>query len=83
MNTDGSADGGDACDEDDDDDGILDAIDNCPFTSNPSQRNVHPDLNPLGDACSPDDDEDGVPDHLDNCPSHPNLDKTTSMTTPW
>ena len=31
---------GDECDEDSDDDGILDIADNCPFVKNPSQEDV-------------------------------------------
>ena len=48
---------GDACDEDDDNDGKLDTADNCPFDSNPGQENSDGDS--LGNAC-------------DNCPSKDN-----------
>jgi len=47
-------------------DGIADAVDNCPFTYNPDQRDT--DGDGLGDVCDPDIDGDGVPNDLDNCP---------------
>ncbi|MFZ9889491.1 MAG: thrombospondin type 3 repeat-containing protein, partial [Myxococcota bacterium] len=40
---------GDACDEDDDGDGIADAVDNCPSFANPRQENADGDA--VGDAC--------------------------------
>jgi hypothetical protein len=73
MNTDGGlnrydqldndADGvGDPADADDDNDGVPDAIDNCPFTYNPDQKDS--DGDGRGDACDPlnnnDSDGDGV-----------------------
>jgi hypothetical protein len=79
VNTDGDA-SGDACDTDDDNDGVADGSldpddggligigpDNCPLTVNPSQANFDGDS--LGDACDPDDDNDGVLDASDLCPS--------------
>ena len=50
---------GDACDEDDDNDGINDASDNCPKVHNPSQKD---------EDCENDCDADGVPDDRDACP---------------
>lgn len=50
---------GDACDEDDDGDGVRDWADVCPGTADPEQN---PDL------CAGDRDGDGVPDEADNCP---------------
>ena len=59
---DSDADGpGDACDTDDDNDGVLDsAPDNCPFVANQGQANNDGDNQ--GDACDPDDDDDGDDD---------------------
>jgi len=65
---------GDACDTDDDGDGILDGPDNCPLTPNFTQDNMDGDS--LGDACDDEDDGDGFSDaaelamgtnRLDNC----------------
>jgi hypothetical protein len=53
---------GDACD-DSDGDGIVDATDNCPFVSNPNQKNSDGDR--FGDAC-------------DNCPTVTNPDQKDS-----
>jgi len=60
--------GGDACDDDDDNDGVTDnpKRDNCRLVANPDQTDS--DFDGMGDACDPDDDNDGVPDDLDNCP---------------
>ncbi len=52
---------------DDDNDGIGDATDNCPTVSNADQKDF--DNNFAGDACDDDDDGDGVKDELDNCPT--------------
>lgn len=50
QQTDSDGDGlGDACDDDDDADGIMDDGDNCPATSNPEQTDT--DGDGLGDAC--------------------------------
>lgn len=72
-NTDGVADGGDACDSDDDNDGDLDGADNCPLDSNADQRNSGG--LPAGDVCDPDDDGDGDFDIADNCPLLTNADQ--------
>ncbi len=50
---------------DSDGDGIVDARDNCPGISNPSQADMNG--NGIGDACD-DNDHDGVMDAVDNCP---------------
>jgi hypothetical protein len=54
---------GDACNADDDGDGIPDSSDNCPLVSNPSQTI------PSGVVCNIDLDGDNVGDDFDNCPS--------------
>ncbi|MEN0068191.1 MAG: thrombospondin type 3 repeat-containing protein [Myxococcota bacterium] len=55
---------------DDDGDGVGDAIDNCPFVANLSQRDT--DLDMAGDACDDDLDNDGVDNALDICPAKAN-----------
>jgi hypothetical protein len=71
---DNDADGlGDACDGDDDNDGVPDAgldADNCPFSPNPLQTDT--DGDGAGDRCDGDTDGDGVTDAQDNCPASPN-----------
>jgi len=64
FDLDGSA---DCVDVDDDNDGMDDEFDNCPFLFNPDQLNTDgfPDG---GDACDVDDDNDGILDTKDNCP---------------
>jgi hypothetical protein len=61
---------GDACDADDDGDGVNDVLDNCPLTANAGQLDT--DLDGAGDACDADDDGDGVDDVVDNCPLNVN-----------
>ena len=56
----------DNCDDDDDNDGVLDADDNCPLLFNPDQSDN--DNDGEGNACDDDDDNDGVLDIEDNCP---------------
>ncbi len=58
---------------DDDNDGIINAADNCPAVSNPDQVDL--DNNNRGDICDPDQDNDGLIDGLDNCPSVSNADQ--------
>ncbi len=48
-----------------DEDGVPDAEDNCPTTSNEDQLDT--DKDGEGDACDTDDDNDGVPDTKDAC----------------
>ena len=61
------------CDDDDDNDGVLDVNDNCQFVANADQ--LDNDGDGEGDACDPDDDNDGVLDEDDNCPFTPNTDQ--------
>jgi hypothetical protein len=49
VNTDGADDGGNACDDDDDNDMWQDVYDNCPFTYNPDQADS--DGDGTGDLC--------------------------------
>jgi gliding motility-associated-like protein len=55
----------DNCDDDDDNDGVLDVNDNCPLVFNPDQGDN--DNDGLGDFCDDDDDNDGILDTVDNC----------------
>lgn len=73
QNFDGD-DHGDACDDDDDNDGVLDLLDICPFAFDPSQFNTDGDV--FGDACDLDDDNDGALDVQDNCPLQINADQS-------
>ncbi len=72
----GDADGdglGNACDADDDNDGVEDGPDNCDLTPNADQRDT--DGDGQGDACDPDDDNDAVADDSDNCATVVNPDQ--------
>lgn len=67
------------CENDADEDGVVDALDNCPSDPNPNQDNYDglifgflSGLDDMGDVCDDDDDNDGVPDVDDNCPYIPN-----------
>jgi MYXO-CTERM domain-containing protein len=64
---------GDACDEDDDNDGLQDDADNCSVLSNTAQEDA--DSDGQGDVCDIDDDNDGIADMEDNCPLDPNADQ--------
>ena len=64
---------GDACDQDDDNDKIIDGSDNCPTVANPTQDNTDGDTQ--GNICDADDDNDTVLDGADNCPLVSNLDQ--------
>ena len=59
---------------DQDEDGVHDAVDNCPATANADQTDT--DGDGQGDACDPDDDGDGVADGTDNCSLTANADQT-------
>lgn len=52
--------------DDSDNDGVLDARDNCQGLANPDQRDTDKDRK--GDACDPDIDNDGIPNDPDRCP---------------
>jgi len=67
---------GDACDTDDDGDGVADTLDNCPKVANADQ--VDTDHNGTGDACSNDLDGDGWVNDKDNCPEVANVDQTNT-----
>jgi hypothetical protein len=51
---------------DDDEDGITNLNDNCPYTVTDTQNDN--DQDGLGDGCDLDDDNDGIADSVDNCP---------------
>ena len=60
---------GDVCDSDDDDDGLPDAMDVCPY---PSAGAPDLDGDSIPDPCDDDRDGDGVSNELDNCPDNQN-----------
>ena len=64
----------DPCDVDDDGDGVIDEVDNCPRVTNVGQLDTDNDGN--GDACDDDDDDDGAADDEDNCRTVPNASQT-------
>lgn len=59
--------------DDDDNDGIEDAIDNCSFVANPDHTDTDGDV--IGDACDDVRDDNGVPNSNDNCPNVANPDQ--------
>ena len=59
---------GDACDNDDDNDLVLDVNDNCPRYNNTDTDQTDTDGDGQGDVCDDDDDNDGKLDGVDNCP---------------
>jgi hypothetical protein len=63
LDSDGIA---DCADDDDDGDGVNDAVDTCPYIPDPLQLDT--DGDGAGDPCDDDADADGVPDIQDNCP---------------
>jgi len=54
-----------ANDDDKDNDGILNAVDNCPTVANANQADMNG--NGIGDLCDPDADGDGLLNNVDNC----------------
>jgi hypothetical protein len=56
---------GNACDDDDDNDGVLDSSDNCQFDANPDQADS--DNDGVGNVCDIDSDGDNVVDATDQC----------------
>ena len=59
---------GDVCDEDADDDTVLNHQDNCPIVPNTDQKDDN--NNGIGDRCEGDMDDDSHPDFHDNCPNN-------------
>ncbi|XP_035671993.1 thrombospondin-3b-like [Branchiostoma floridae] len=65
---------GDECDDDDDNDTVLDDVDNCRLMPNANQTDF--DGNGIGDVCTLDFDNDGVPDADDVCPANDVISRT-------
>ena len=57
--------------DDDDGDGVLNFVDNCPSVANPGQQDLDSDF--LGDVCDPDRDNDGTFDADDCAPEDPTI----------
>ncbi len=71
----------DCNDLDDDNDGIPDDNDNCPWVKNPALikgKQWDNDKDGFGDECDSDDDNDQVPDDKDNCMNAANPDQTNT-----
>lgn len=64
---------GNNCDDDDDNDLVKDAGDNCPLVDNKDQLNSN--STPAGNACEDDFDGDTKLNGADNCPATPNVDQ--------
>ena len=65
---------GDACDDDKDNDKVLNSVDNCPIVFNPDQADS--DKNGVGNACENDCDGDGIQDQDDVCPCNNYISRT-------
>lgn len=61
---------------DSDEDGIMDAVDNCKTLRNSTQRDIN--QNKIGDACEFDSDGDTIYDEIDNCRNTKNTDQSDS-----
>lgn len=71
LDTDGDGQGN-ACDPDDDNDGVPDSSDAFPLDAS---ETIDTDKDGIGDNADIDDDNDGVPDNTDNCPLVANADQ--------
>ncbi len=73
---------GDACDADNDNDGIVDSEDHCPLFASPNNGDM--DGDGLGDVCDDDMDGDDVANDADNCPVTPNpASEATGLQADW